>query len=77
VTWSPLTALWTSDDEIERALAATDCEVKNAILALLADVDGLTAARLLAQLARDDLDALGLLAADTVVGVSASGRGVR
>src|SRR5689334_107836 len=27
-----------------------------------------------AQLARDDLDALGLLAADTVVGVSASGR---
>ncbi|MGW2568649.1 N-acetylmuramic acid 6-phosphate etherase [Streptomyces sp. NPDC001537] len=36
-----------SDDEIERALAATDGEVKNAILTLLADVDGPTAARLL------------------------------
>ncbi|MEW2610625.1 N-acetylmuramic acid 6-phosphate etherase [Streptomyces sp. NPDC047880] len=35
------------DDEIERALAATDGEVKNAILALLAGVDGPTAARLL------------------------------
>jgi N-acetylmuramic acid 6-phosphate etherase len=35
------------DDEIERALAATDGEVKNAILAILADVDGPTAARLL------------------------------
>ncbi|GAA2239450.1 MULTISPECIES: N-acetylmuramic acid 6-phosphate etherase [Streptomyces] len=35
------------DDEIERALAATDGEVKNAILTLLADVDGPTAARLL------------------------------
>ncbi|MFF4502938.1 N-acetylmuramic acid 6-phosphate etherase [Streptomyces sp. NPDC001401] len=36
-----------SDDEIERALAATDGEVKNAILTILADVDGPTAARLL------------------------------
>ncbi|WP_406444230.1 N-acetylmuramic acid 6-phosphate etherase [Streptomyces sp. NBC_01613] len=36
-----------SDEEIERALSATDGEVKNAILALLADVDGPTAARLL------------------------------
>ncbi|NUQ99643.1 MAG: N-acetylmuramic acid 6-phosphate etherase [Streptomyces sp.] len=36
-----------SDDEIERALAATDGEVKNAILTLLAGVDGPTAARLL------------------------------
>ncbi|MGW2234127.1 N-acetylmuramic acid 6-phosphate etherase [Streptomyces sp. NPDC001759] len=35
------------DEEIERALAATDGEVKNAILTLLADVDGPTAARLL------------------------------
>ncbi|MFI8232218.1 N-acetylmuramic acid 6-phosphate etherase [Streptomyces sp. NPDC085900] len=35
------------DEEIERALAATDGEVKNAILTLLADVDGHTAARLL------------------------------
>jgi N-acetylmuramic acid 6-phosphate etherase len=35
--------------EIEAALAATDGEVKNAILALLADVDGPTAARLLEQ----------------------------
>ncbi|MEU0190075.1 N-acetylmuramic acid 6-phosphate etherase [Streptomyces afghaniensis] len=37
------------DEEIERALAATDGEVKNAILTLLADVDGPTAARLLAE----------------------------
>ncbi|KOV97788.1 N-acetylmuramic acid 6-phosphate etherase [Streptomyces sp. NRRL B-1140] len=36
-----------ADDEIDRALAATDGEVKNAILTLLADVDGPTAARLL------------------------------
>ncbi|MCD9878226.1 N-acetylmuramic acid 6-phosphate etherase [Streptomyces guryensis] len=36
-----------SDDEIERALAATDGEVKNAILTLVAGVDGPTAARLL------------------------------
>ena len=36
-----------SDEEIERALAATDGEVKNAILTLLAGVDGPTAARLL------------------------------
>ncbi|MGW2724652.1 N-acetylmuramic acid 6-phosphate etherase [Streptomyces sp. NPDC001492] len=36
-----------SDDEIERALAATDGEVKNAILTILAEVDGPTAARLL------------------------------
>ncbi|GAA2622639.1 N-acetylmuramic acid 6-phosphate etherase [Streptomyces axinellae] len=36
------------DDEIEAALAATDGEVKNAILALLGGVDGPTAARLLA-----------------------------
>ncbi|MFL4949709.1 N-acetylmuramic acid 6-phosphate etherase [Streptomyces sp. MMS24-I31] len=35
------------DDEIEKALATTDGEVKNAILTLLADVDGPTAARLL------------------------------
>jgi N-acetylmuramic acid 6-phosphate etherase len=35
------------DDEIERALAATDGEVKDAILVLLAGVDGPTAARLL------------------------------
>ncbi|MFE0721155.1 N-acetylmuramic acid 6-phosphate etherase [Streptomyces rochei] len=35
------------DDAIERALTATDGEVKHAILALLADVDGPTAARLL------------------------------
>ncbi|MFE1247077.1 N-acetylmuramic acid 6-phosphate etherase [Streptomyces sp. NPDC058741] len=35
------------DEEIERALTATDGEVKNAILTLLADVDGPTAARLL------------------------------
>ncbi|MFJ8465350.1 N-acetylmuramic acid 6-phosphate etherase [Streptomyces swartbergensis] len=37
------------DEEIERALAATDGEVKNAILTILADVDGPTAARLLAE----------------------------
>ncbi|MFE9879847.1 N-acetylmuramic acid 6-phosphate etherase [Streptomyces sp. NPDC005784] len=36
-----------SDEEIERALAATDGEVKNAILTILGDVDGPTAARLL------------------------------
>jgi N-acetylmuramic acid 6-phosphate etherase len=35
------------DEEIERALAATDGEVKQAILTILADVDGPTAARLL------------------------------
>ncbi|MET9503939.1 N-acetylmuramic acid 6-phosphate etherase [Streptomyces sp. NPDC006622] len=35
------------DEEIERALAATDGEVKNAILVLLAGVDGPSAARLL------------------------------
>ncbi|WP_030595767.1 N-acetylmuramic acid 6-phosphate etherase [Streptomyces fulvoviolaceus] len=35
------------DDEIERALAATDGEVKNAILTILAGVDGPVAARLL------------------------------
>ncbi|WP_328340282.1 N-acetylmuramic acid 6-phosphate etherase [Streptomyces violaceus] len=35
------------DKEIEEALTATDGEVKNAILTLLADVDGPTAARLL------------------------------
>ncbi|MFD9910278.1 N-acetylmuramic acid 6-phosphate etherase [Streptomyces sp. NPDC059063] len=37
------------DEEIERALAATDGEVKNAILTLLGDVDGPTAARLLTE----------------------------
>ncbi|MGV9250666.1 N-acetylmuramic acid 6-phosphate etherase [Streptomyces sp. NPDC003697] len=37
------------DDEIEQALAATDGEVKEAILTLLAGVDGPTAARLLAE----------------------------
>ncbi|MET9774735.1 N-acetylmuramic acid 6-phosphate etherase [Streptomyces sp. NPDC006367] len=36
-----------ADDEVERALTATGGEVKHAILALLADVDGPTAARLL------------------------------
>ncbi|MGW7046597.1 N-acetylmuramic acid 6-phosphate etherase [Streptomyces avermitilis] len=36
-----------ADEEIERALAATDGEVKNAILTILAGVDGPTAARLL------------------------------
>ncbi|MGW2491554.1 N-acetylmuramic acid 6-phosphate etherase [Streptomyces sp. NPDC001606] len=36
-----------SDEEIERALTASGGEVKQAILALLADVDGPTAARLL------------------------------
>ncbi|KOV66298.1 N-acetylmuramic acid 6-phosphate etherase [Streptomyces sp. MMG1121] len=35
------------DEEIERALAESGGEVKNAILSLLADVDGPTAARLL------------------------------
>ncbi|MET8825850.1 N-acetylmuramic acid 6-phosphate etherase [Streptomyces sp. NPDC004610] len=35
------------DDEIERALAATDGEVKDAVLTILAGVDGPTAARLL------------------------------
>ncbi|MCI3153596.1 MULTISPECIES: N-acetylmuramic acid 6-phosphate etherase [Streptomyces] len=35
------------DEAVERALAATDGEVKNAILVLLAGVDGPTAARLL------------------------------
>jgi N-acetylmuramic acid 6-phosphate etherase len=35
------------DDQIEAALSATDGETKNAILVLLADVDGPTAARLL------------------------------
>lgn len=35
------------DEEIERALAATDGEVKNAILTILAGVDGPVAARLL------------------------------
>ena len=35
------------DEEIERALAATDGEVKNAILTILGGVDGPTAARLL------------------------------
>ncbi|WP_328413316.1 N-acetylmuramic acid 6-phosphate etherase [Streptomyces violaceus] len=35
------------DKEVEEALTATDGEVKNAILTILADVDGPTAARLL------------------------------
>ncbi|MFJ4204808.1 N-acetylmuramic acid 6-phosphate etherase [Streptomyces sviceus] len=35
------------EEEVEEALAATDGEVKNAILTILADVDGPTAARLL------------------------------
>ncbi|GAA2431278.1 N-acetylmuramic acid 6-phosphate etherase [Streptomyces glaucus] len=38
-----------ADEEIEAALAATGGEVKHAILALLAGVDGPTAARLLAE----------------------------
>ncbi|MCI3272211.1 N-acetylmuramic acid 6-phosphate etherase [Streptomyces cylindrosporus] len=38
-----------SDEEIEQALAATDGEVKNAILTILANIDGPTAARLLAE----------------------------
>ncbi|MGI5138993.1 N-acetylmuramic acid 6-phosphate etherase [Streptomyces sp. CA-106110] len=38
-----------SDEEIERALAATDGEVKDAILTILGDVDGPSAARLLAE----------------------------
>ncbi|MFJ9181019.1 N-acetylmuramic acid 6-phosphate etherase [Streptomyces sp. NPDC102360] len=37
------------DDDIEAALAATDGEVKNAILVVLGDVDGPTAARLLTE----------------------------
>ncbi|MBT3154415.1 N-acetylmuramic acid 6-phosphate etherase [Streptomyces sp. CHD11] len=37
------------DDAVERALAATDGEVKNAILVLLTGVDGPTAARLLSE----------------------------
>ncbi len=36
-----------ADDDVERALTATGGEVKDAILVLLADVDGPTAARLL------------------------------
>ncbi|MGW0971749.1 N-acetylmuramic acid 6-phosphate etherase [Streptomyces sp. NPDC002516] len=36
-----------SDEEIERALTATDGEVKNAVLTILGGVDGPTAARLL------------------------------
>ncbi|WP_327116077.1 N-acetylmuramic acid 6-phosphate etherase [Streptomyces sp. NBC_01341] len=38
-----------SDEEIEAALAATDGEVKNAILTILGDVDGPTAGTLLAE----------------------------
>ncbi|MER6124273.1 N-acetylmuramic acid 6-phosphate etherase [Streptomyces sp. NPDC001795] len=38
-----------TDEEIERALAATDGEVKNAILTILSGVDGPSAARLLAE----------------------------
>ncbi|MFJ5841172.1 N-acetylmuramic acid 6-phosphate etherase [Streptomyces shenzhenensis] len=38
-----------ADEEIERALTETGGEVKNAILTILADVDGPTAARLLAE----------------------------
>lgn len=38
-----------ADEDIERALAATDGEVKNAILVLLGKVDGPTAAQLLAE----------------------------
>ncbi|MCX4823956.1 N-acetylmuramic acid 6-phosphate etherase [Streptomyces sp. NBC_01142] len=37
------------DEEIEAALAATDGEVKNAILTILGEVDGPTAARLLTE----------------------------
>ncbi|MGW1158705.1 N-acetylmuramic acid 6-phosphate etherase [Streptomyces sp. NPDC002519] len=37
------------DEEVERALAATDGEVKNAILTILGTVDGPAAARLLAE----------------------------
>ncbi|MEU6366369.1 N-acetylmuramic acid 6-phosphate etherase [Streptomyces sp. NPDC046931] len=37
------------DEEIERALAATDGEVKNAILTIIGGVDGPSAARLLAE----------------------------
>ncbi|MEU3145670.1 MULTISPECIES: N-acetylmuramic acid 6-phosphate etherase [unclassified Streptomyces] len=36
-----------ADADVERALASTDGEVKNAVLVLLADVDGPTAVRLL------------------------------
>ncbi|MFF7645505.1 N-acetylmuramic acid 6-phosphate etherase [Streptomyces canus] len=36
-----------AEEEVEEALAATDGEVKNAILTILADVDGAQAARLL------------------------------
>jgi N-acetylmuramic acid 6-phosphate etherase len=39
------------DEEIEQALAATDGEVKNAILTILADIDAPTAARLLEETA--------------------------
>ncbi len=38
-----------SDEEVERALTATDGEVKNAILTILSGVDGPSAARLLAE----------------------------
>ncbi|MEU6522454.1 N-acetylmuramic acid 6-phosphate etherase [Streptomyces sp. NPDC046924] len=38
-----------ADADIERALAATDGEVKHAVLVLLADVDGPTATRLLTE----------------------------
>ena len=38
-----------ADEEIDRALAATDGEVKNAILTILGGVDGPSAARLLAE----------------------------
>ncbi|MGW1039163.1 N-acetylmuramic acid 6-phosphate etherase [Streptomyces sp. NPDC002547] len=38
-----------ADEEIERALATTDGEVKNAILTILGGVDGPSAARLLAE----------------------------
>ncbi|MGW3494680.1 N-acetylmuramic acid 6-phosphate etherase [Streptomyces sp. NPDC001020] len=38
-----------TDEEIERALTATGGEVKNAILTILGGVDGLSAARLLAE----------------------------
>ncbi|GAA2599181.1 MULTISPECIES: N-acetylmuramic acid 6-phosphate etherase [Streptomyces] len=38
-----------ADDDVERALTAAGGEVKHAILVLLADVDGPTAARLLAE----------------------------
>lgn len=38
-----------TDEDVERALAATDGEVKNAILTILGGVDGPSAARLLAE----------------------------